>query len=197
MYYSNLTFASNFNAGTSIILGNATTPTPISLIGNLTIMNSDIVIPLKRPDAPALAINTWSSGWSSGSGTVGLQITNLKAMTVTAVGYKSGVLFGAGNLRNFAIYNASGTIVGGPYQIDKTVLDSTGAFVRFSIPPFTLLPGIYYFATTLNTGDYYNGDTVANSYTAFDSSVISAFTDRVFSLLALTIDPKMSLIYFI
>ena len=60
--------------------------------------------------------------------------------------------------------------------IDKTVLDSTGAFVKWPIPPLSLAPGVYYFATTLKYGDYYNGNTVANSYTPYDSSVISALT---------------------
>jgi hypothetical protein len=109
--------------------------------------------------------------------TIGLQVTTLKTIVVTAVGCKSGVLLApdAGNLRNFAIYNASGTVVGA-YQIDKTVLDSTGAFVKWPIPPLSLAPGVYYFATTLKYGDYYNGNTVANSYTPYDSSVISALT---------------------
>ena len=116
-------------AGTSITLGNAadvtTNATPISIIGNLTITSSDTIIPLKstNPPAPALEINAWNSmGNMVDPITIGLQVTTLKTIVVTAVGCKSGVLLApdAGNLRNFAIYNASETVVGA-YQIDKTV----------------------------------------------------------------------------
>jgi hypothetical protein len=161
------------NAGTSITLGASNTP--ISLIGNLTITNSDTVIPLKRPDVPALAITAWSSGFIPNPTTVGLQITTLKTIVVSAVGCKTGVLLAAGDVRNFTIYNALGTVVGGPYPVNKTVLDSTGVFVKHSITPLILTAGIYYFAMSLSIGDYDNGYTVTTAYTAFDSSVISAF----------------------
>ena len=166
------------NAGASITLG--TTNSPVSIIGNLTITNSVDIIPLKKlVDVPALAINTWISRMAVNDivpETVGMRITTLKTIVVTAVGCSAGKLLAAGVFRNFTIYNASGNVVGA-YTINKTVLDSTGGFVKHSITPLTLTAGIYYFAISLvSGGDYFNTDAVATSYTAFDSSVISAFT---------------------
>ena len=161
----------------SITLGNTiSNATPIAITGNLTITSSDKVIPLKRPDNPALVINNWTSGYNSNPSTVGLQITAVKTIVISAVGCKTGVLVAAGNFRNFRIYNSTGLAVGGPYQINKTALDPTGAFVKYSISPLTLPAGIYYLAMTLNTGDFLNTSIVATSYTSVDPSVISAFT---------------------
>jgi len=127
---------------------------------------------------PVLEINEngWSSTISLNNCTAGLKITTLKTMKVTAVGCKSNLLLGNGDTRTFTIYDSSKVAVGGPYTINKTVLNESKDFVKFNIPTLPLVSGTYYFAMTLQNGDYYNYATVTDSYTVLDSSVISVLT---------------------
>ena len=164
------------NVGSAITLGTvATNTTPIDITGILTITNRNTVMPIKNTYVSALDIINWNSVGTGATETVGIKVTTVKNMVITALGCKANVLLGPGDLRLYYIRDSVGAVIGSAYSINKSVFDPTGLYIQCVIPPLTLVPGTYYFGITVANGDYSNQAAVTSSYIPYDTNVISAF----------------------